>query len=424
MAVFSSRSLNYIAAFCAAIAALAATSPVRAASEKVVYSFKGAPDGANPGALINVGGTLYGTTAGGGGSGPDCFSNDDTCGTVFKVTTDGAETVLYAFKGEPDGCIPNAALINSGGVLYGTTLRCGTGFDSYGTVFKVTTAGAETVLHSFQGVYQGANDGANPEAGLINIGGTLYGTTSEGGNPGPSGFGYGTVFKITKAGTETVLYSFTGTAPDGYFPTDALINVGGTLYGTTSYGGDASCSNNNCCQLNGYGCGTVFKVTEVGAETVLYSFVGGSDAYGPNAGLIDVDRTLYGTTPWGGGLGNCSGGCGTVFNLTMTGAETVEYRFQTSHDGLLPSAGLIKVGDKFYGTTSIGGKGCGKVPGCGTVFSLTKTGIQKVVYRFAGSDTGDGAHPTGGLINVDGTLYGTTVGGGSSGNGTVFAITP
>ncbi len=410
MAVFSPLSRIYVAAFCTAMAALGTA---RAASEKVLYSFKGGNDGAYPDAgLIAVDGTLYGTTSEGGGSG--CSQNNG-CGTVFKVTTAGVETVLHAFKGAPDGSYPTGALINVHGTLYGTAGGGGTG-NSDGTVFKVTTEGAETTLYSFQG----GTDGAGPSAGLIDLGGTLYGTTEAGGN-GNGVSGYGTVFKVTKTGAETVLYAFKGT-PDGRAPLAALINVGGTLYGTTELGGDPGCASQN------YGCGTVFKVTTAGAETVLYSFTGGSDGRNPFAGLTKVGDALYGTT-FEGGSDTCEPpvGCGTVYSLTMAGAETVVYSFQSSHDGLFPYAGLTKLGDKFYGTTLNGGKGCSKHGDCGTAFSLTKAGVEKIVYRFAGHDGGDGEHPLAGLINLDGTLYGTTAGGGTgggSGYGTVCGIKP
>jgi uncharacterized repeat protein (TIGR03803 family) len=142
--------------------------------------------------------------------------------------------------------------------LYGTTAAggvhlCGSG--GCGTVFSVTTAGVEKVLYSFGG---GA-DGANPEAGLINIGGTLYGTTCEGGGSGCSGLGCGTIFSVTRSGTAKVLHSFGGSF-DGAYPVAPLTNLNGTLHGTTYGGGSSNCSG---------GCGTIFSVTTAGAEKVL-----------------------------------------------------------------------------------------------------------------------------------------------------------
>jgi uncharacterized repeat protein (TIGR03803 family) len=129
---------------------------------KSLYSFKGGTDGANPSAgLIAVYGELYGTTGGGGTYGH---------GTVFKVSTFGTETVLYRFKGVPDGAFPVAGLIEVNGALYGTTQLGGT-YGAYGdgTVFKMSTSGAESVLYRFKNV----PDGANPEAGLIDVNGAL-----------------------------------------------------------------------------------------------------------------------------------------------------------------------------------------------------------------------------------------------------------
>jgi len=134
--------------------------------------------------------------------------------------------------------------------LYGTTDEGGTYCESSsafgcGTVFAITTSGTETVLNSFG---TGSGDGSYPDAGLLNVKGTLYGTTSSGG-----AYAYGgTVFKITTSGAETVLHSFEGPAGDGSLPFAGLINVNGTLYGTTGYGGSGSCE---------IGCGTVFSLS-------------------------------------------------------------------------------------------------------------------------------------------------------------------
>jgi uncharacterized repeat protein (TIGR03803 family) len=116
-----------------------------------------------------------------------------------------------------------------GGTLYGTTEYGGLHHD--GTVFSVTPSGSETVMYAFQG----GSDGKYPAAGLITVGGALYGTTYAGG----VGDGYGTVFKIAKTGLESVLYSFPA-GRDGYYPAAGLIDVGGMLYGTTKYGGGSS----------------------------------------------------------------------------------------------------------------------------------------------------------------------------------------
>jgi len=240
-----------------------------------------------------------------------------------------------------------------------------------------------------------------PLAGLIKLGGTLYGTTGEGGTYSCAySKGFGTVFSVTPSGVEAVLHSFGG-AGDGTFPWAALINVGGTLYGTTRDGG----ANNN---------GTVFSVTPQGVEKVLYSFAGGSDGANPEASLIRVGDAFYGTTGYGGSSGN-----GTVFKVTRKGVETVLHSFGAqAGDGANPWSGLLDVDGVFYGTTENGGAN-----GFGTVFMLTPQGTETVLYSFAGG-ANDGENPIAGLIDVGGVLYGTTGGGGKAGWGTVFAVTP
>ena len=366
----------------------------------VLYSFKGySDDGALPvAALINVNGTLYGTTSNGGANG---------LGTVFAITS-GKETVLHSFGAQGDGALPHASLINVKGTLYGTTFEGGANCSASGgcgTVFKITTSGAETVLHSFGK----KRDGGYAGAGLINVKGTLYGTTIGGGATG-----YGTVFAITTSGKETVLHSFGVGSLDGVFPA-GLINVKGTLYGTTYEGGASY--------------GTVFSITTSGTATVLYSFAGGSgDGAFPNAGLLDVKGTLYGTTTYGG-TGSCldgrGSGCGTVFSITTSGTETVLYSFQGgSGDGKDPGAALLNVKGSLYGTTgSGGGDRCAKHQGCGTVFAITTSGAETVLYSFKGG-SGDGKDPLAGLINVNDMLYGTTRVGGAYGYGTVFSLSP
>jgi uncharacterized repeat protein (TIGR03803 family) len=374
----------------------------------VLHRFNGYPnDGAEPYAgLINVNGTLYGTTYVGGAY---------NLGTVYKITTAGTETVLDSFKSKK-GSNPEAGLIDVNGTLYGTTLFGGA--NRGGTVFKITTSGKETVLHSFGG---SSGDGYQPYAGLINVKGTLYGTTTSGGAYCPSSGGYhcGTVFAITTSGKETVLYSFKGGSGDGANPFGGLLDVNGTLYGTTQDGG-AYCGS--------YGCGTVFSITTSGKEKVLYSFKGGEY---PTASLINVNGALYGTTPTGGTSDN-----GTVFKITTSGKETALYSFKGgSGDGANPSDGLLDVNGTLYGTTVNGGSRSCTVSssyGCGTVFSITMSGTETVIYSFK-STHGDGRYPFAGLIDVNGTLYGTTRDGGLSncygtsdfpGCGTVFSLSP
>ncbi|HEY2473812.1 MAG TPA: choice-of-anchor tandem repeat GloVer-containing protein [Candidatus Cybelea sp.] len=357
---------------------------------RVVFRFHPS-DGEHPRAdLIVLHGTLYGTTYSGGAN---------RTGTVFSLTTAGTESVLHSFAGtigSGDGAYPAAALTALHGTLYGTT-PFGGGSNGDGTVFSVTTGGTERAIYSFQG-----GDGAYPRASLTAVNGTLYGTTNEGGANG-----YGAVFRVTTAGKERTLYSFKG-GSDGAYPYARLIDVGGTLYGTTIVGG-ARCGYGQYP----YGCGTVFSISTNGVEKVLYSFAGGSDGALPSAGLIDVGGTLYGTT--GGGS---SSGDGTVYSISTSGAEKVLYSFAGGSDGAQPGAGLVNVKGTLYGTTSSGGPSDN-----GTVFSISTSGEERVLYRFRGGS--DGASPNG-LIYMNGTLYGTTIEGGTQGKGkgTVFALTP
>ena len=215
------------------------------------------------------------------------------------------------------------------------------------------------MLHSFAG----GSDGGGPQAGLININGILYGTTSNGGSSGD-----GTVFSVTTSGSEKVLHSFSG-PPDGDFPIAGLTNVDGTIYGTTDDGGFSK----TCYPSSG--CGTVFSMDASGNEKVLYSFGGPPDGAGPMANLLNVSGTLYGTTQSGGAYYK-----GTVFSITASGQEAVLHTFRgtnKSHpDGDSPMAGLIDIKGTLFGTTAYGGaptSGCKsqEFDGCGTVFSIS-----------------------------------------------------
>jgi uncharacterized repeat protein (TIGR03803 family) len=232
------------------------------------------------------------------------------------------------------------------GKLYGTTLNGGINGD--GTIFRVSTSGREKMLHSFE-LYE---DGANPVASLIDVKGTLYGTTEEGIGVGGSGSGFGTVFAVSTAGAENVRYNFQDS--DGADPAAGLTNVRGVLYGTTAGGG-----------VHYYGAsGTAFSITTSGSLTSLHSFgyVTGTDGSRPVARLLYVRGKLYGTTPLGGAYGK-----GTVFSMSLTGSnEKVLHSFGHGTDGAAPLAGLIDVKGTLYGTTSVGGK-----YGDGTVFALT-----------------------------------------------------
>lgn len=363
------------------------TSVARARPQKAVFTHLFSFDGKNgktPVAnLIYSGGLLFGTTYGGG-------AHDG--GTAFKSTTGGAQHVLHNFTGGSDGVLPEAPLLALGNVFYGTTANGG-GPGDEGTIFRVTADGVERVLYRFTG----RRDGSNPYAGLTEFDGTIYGTTAGGGR-----YSEGTVYKSSMSGKESVIYSFGATDRDGQTPIARLTIRDGALYGTTFYGG-SGCSS--------YGCGTVFKVTTSGIETVVYRFKGGTDGAAPSAALINLAGTLYGTTRRGGENNN-----GTVFKVSAAGKETVLYRFKGGTDGAGP-LGLTAVNGMLYGTTSTGGSSHD-----GTIFEVaTSSGRETLLHTFKG---GDGAMPQAGLHDVNGALYGTTAAGGAGNDGTIFSLKP
>lgn len=345
-------------------------------------------------------GSLYGTTEGGGGH---CYGG---CGTVFKIARDGSETVLHAFRGgNNDGDKPIGGLtIGNEGNIYGTTQVGGT-FEG-GTIFEVKHGETVKTIYSFQN----ASTGIEPFGGVtLDRSGNIFGTTVLGGNGqgcNNGGYGCGVVFKLSPDGTESVLYAFQGYS-DGSEPNGGVIlDVSGNLYGTTEAGG----ANN---------LGTVFKVTPDGAETVLHSFEGGgSDGAFPESTLVaDQSGNLYGTTPRGG---SCD--CGTVFRVSPDGTETVVYAFRGGNDGYFPTAGLArdKAGDLFGVTGYGGGTGCQGL-GCGTVFRIAPDGSETVLYGF---EKKYGILPFAPLLlDRQGELFGTASAGGKHHSGTIFELT-
>ena len=361
-----------------------------------LHNFTGPSDGANPlaGLVRNVAGNLYGTTTWGG-------SYD--YGTVFEMNTTGTETVLYSFTGGTDGGHPYAGLSRDGeGNFYGTALQGGGSSckDPYGcgVVFKVNASGTETVLYSFTG----SPDGYSPWGGLLrDKAGNLYGTTVSGGASG-----YGTVFKLSKTGKETVLYSFTDVVNPYY--TSLLMDEMGNIYGVTGSGGNYS-----ACAT---GCGTVYKLSTSGTLTVLYSFVGGTTdgCYPLGTPVMDKNHNLYGTTAQ---CGSSSGG--TVWKVNQRGHETVLHNFGGgASDGANPYAGVIMdAKGNLYGDTEGGGTYTE-----GALYKLNKKGTLTLLHSFAGPD---GSLARAGVIrDAAGNLYGTTFEGGSDGYGTVWKLTP
>ncbi len=320
--------------------------------------------------------------------------------------------VLYRFGGGYDGAYLTSDLIDVSGTLYGTTEQgggYGCGGVGCGTVYSISTNGVEKVLHRFGS----GTDGATPAARLEELHGKLYGTTVVGGE-----FGNGTVYSVTTTGKEKVLHSFEGGYADGSEPLGNLIKVNGTLYGTTYIGGGTS----SACSFSG--CGTVYSISAAGVEKIVHRFGSGGDGQLPEAGLAKVHGVMYGTTALGGS------GNGTVFSVTATGTENVLYRFNGTPDAAEPQASLINLGGILYGTTSSGGTSTRCTDGCGTVFSVTPAGVEAVLHSFGlGVGVGDGVYPEAPLVKANAALYSTTSEGGiqskqcGNGCGTVFRIT-
>jgi uncharacterized repeat protein (TIGR03803 family) len=319
-------------------------------------------------------------------------------------------TLLHDFQGSDGGQSFGGVIRDSAGNLYGTTFLGGT--DNGGVVFKLSPYGTETVLHQFAG----GSDGFAPYGGVIvDKQGDLYGTTVGGGAGCPPA-GCGTVFKLAPDGTVTILYAFAG-GSDGGDPFAGLFaGKHGDFYGTTELGGAGTgCSG---------GCGTVFKVTPTGEETVLHSFTGGNDGAVPQSvPIADKQGNLYGTTVQGG-----PANVGTVFKLAPNGTETILHSFTGGNDGASPYGSLI-MDDKgnLYGTATLGGTGdC--LSGCGTVFEITADDTLKVLHEFTGGT--DGAYPEAGLMrDKEANFYGTTANGGNTdcggiGCGAVIKMTP
>lgn len=361
----------------------------------IIYSFQSNGDAEYPGAenapLTAFHGALYGTT----GTGGEAGCGADGCGTVFRVTTSGAETVVYAFGGS-DGAYPSGPVINYKNTWYG--VAGGGGAFNYGCVFAVTNAGRERVLYSFKG----QPDGSYPYGSLLLYKGNFYGTTESGGKRN-----LGTVYVVTPTGKERVLHNFQFNS-DGAQPYDGLTALSGKFYGTTISGGAGDF-------------GTVFEVDPSGSERVVYSFQYGNDGAAPQAPLTVISDNLYGTTTDGGGAGYL----GTAFEVTPTGSETILHRFAESiNDGNFPQSTLLYHNGSLFGTTYLGGR-----QDDGIVFRLSMSGKEDVLHYFQGAPK-DGRYPSGGLVAIGDNLYGMTYNGGSGGCayndgcGVVYAMKP
>ncbi len=322
-----------------------------------------------------------------------------SCNSTLASAT---ESVLYSFKfgAGQGGNYPEAALVQAGGGhFYGTTPYDGQ-FGS-GTLFKLTPAGTYSVLHSFGD----GDDGKYPTASLIqDAEGNFYGTTSAGGSISDCGV----IFKLSSdGGNYSVIHVFSGGPGDGCQPLAALMQADdGKLYGTTSRGGPPRTDFAN-------GVGLIFKINTDGSSfSILHEFDQNGDGEMPGATLIQAsDGYLYGTTSMGGDQDH-----GTIFKIATNGSEfSTVYKFSGGVDGDQPQSALMQAADgSFYGTTMGGGSSGG-----GVVFKITTAGVESVLHSFAA-----GANPRAGLIQAtDGNLYGATYHGGANGSGSLFSIT-
>lgn len=315
---------------------------------------------------------------------PLAFRSDSTAATCpcFAVAYSFGSTPTDGR--DPDNWLNAPVLLN--GVLYGVTDGGKVGQD---TAFSVTSAGKEQVLYRFAGK---PTDGTLP-SGLTELNGILYGVTLQGGTNN-----VGTVFSLTTSGTETVLHSFANNGSDGYGPITSPTAVNGVLYGTAIFGG----------LHNG---GVIYSITPSGAENVLYSF---ANTLGDASALADVNGILYGTTLSGGTKGH-----GTLFRFNPTSKKvSFIYNFST-FTGAEPN-GLTYHNGVLYGTTYKGGD-LAISGGDGTIFSVTQSGVYKVLHEFRGHD---GANPQTNLVELRGVLYGATTFGGTKGGGVIFGFNP
>jgi uncharacterized repeat protein (TIGR03803 family) len=361
----------------------------------VLYAFGSASGGGiQPSGTLarDSAGNLYGVTQGGG---------RNAVGTIFKLDSSNTETILYNFNLPPDAMLPVYGVIRSSlGAIYGPAGggRYGNGSGD-GALFKLSASGKETVLHSFGS----GSDGVIPSGGLVEDSkGNVYGVTIQGGS-----HGLGTIFRVTPAGKETILYNFTNAAgtPEG----TPLIDQHGNLFGTTLEGG-----------TNGFG--AVFEFSASGKFRVIYSFCAQlhcADGSQPMTGVVqDSAGNLYGTTINGGSFGQ-----GTAYKLTLRGTETVLHSFRLGGgDGYFPESALVPDGSgNFYGTTAVGG-----TTGVGTIFRVDSAGDETILHSFcAESNCADGGQPALGTLLRDeaGNLYGAAI-GGSHQSGVVFKLTP
>lgn len=410
---------------CALITLLVVTTlaarPVQAQTFTVLHSFTAGTDGAVPNPIIrDAQGNLYGTTRFGG----IVSCGEDTCGTVYKVDSAGNETVLYRFEGGTNGSNPVAGLVrDAAGNLYGTTQGNGfIGGDS--VIFKVDPSGQQTVLYVADTPQASALD--SPLA--LDAQGNLYGMSPYAGdsNCRTDMLGCGNLFRLTPSGEITVLHTFApteGVQPEG----GVVLDSKGNIYGSANFGGDLK------CESLGYGyfiagCGTIYKVDGSGNFTVLHTFTGRVDGSFPLGLIIDSAGNLYGIAQNGGDEvngDNSEAGNGTVFKVDTSGQFSVLYTFipctqppctQGQVRNPVFASHLVRDSQgNLYGLEQ--SNDCAKAGGC--LFRIDTKGNLTDLYDFEGEgESTDGYTPVGVIFGSDDDVYGSMfIGGASNGGG-------
>jgi uncharacterized repeat protein (TIGR03803 family) len=283
-----------------------------------------------PTTLANLNGVLFGASPAGGTGSCEYNNGSIPCGAILRLDTTGSVAVVHNFM----QAVFNTALIPGKNVLYGARVTA-----KGGQVYSLSPAGATRTIHDFPS--------QSVPTGLTLVGSTFYGTTDS---------HNGSVFSLSTTGTGHPIYSFKGLPTDGSGPSGTMVDIGGTLYGTTNVGGTGPCTTVfTHPQL--IGCGTIFSISPDGTERVLYNFTGGADGSFPMSGLINVSGTLYGIAS--GSLPEAPGAYGvtpaSIFSVTPSGTFTVLYTFELGPKGATPYAGLTYLNGYLYGTTATGG---------------------------------------------------------------------
>jgi uncharacterized repeat protein (TIGR03803 family) len=377
--------------------------PADAQIYNVLYNFEGGSDGYFPSdILVAPNGTIYGTAF---------YDSGCACNLIFSLA-DNKFTVLHRWS-EPansghNPVDPQGLLLDSStNVLYATGQYGGPenyncfadAGDACGNVFSydLTTNKYEELYN-----FTGTPNGMDPAGIQILTPNDLYGLTWGGGANG-----WGSFYRVGLTGQEEILYSFKN-SPDGQGPGAGLVPYKGEYYGVTIGGGNTACEN---------GCGTIFKITPGGSETLLYSFTGGTDGDNPYQLVGDSEGNFYGLS-----RPLHSSSVAAVFEINASGQFSIAYN--GSFVSQIQSI-ILGPNGSLYGTADGGDTSC-QPSGCGQVFRLTPTGggngTVNVLHEFDGTD---GSVPQiGSLVLHDGTLFGLTATGGSSNNGVIYSLKP